>query len=194
MQTCGADPRGVRVEWRDGGGRTRLVGVTELSRMMGTNPNLALLVLEGLVRWEAGRSVGGIKPQRKGWGRLQDRAGDDSSSTTTSTTSSSSSSTSSGGKTPPPKAPKPPPRPPRKDPATSRIATKRRPTPQGQHGKPKAKAKPQAKGNGKPTPPPNPKPPPCEKGAGTPMGMCRVWGTPGMSLGRRGAMGGPSAK
>ena len=73
MQTCGADPRGVRVEWRDGGGRTRLVGVTELSRMMGTDPNLALSVLEGLGRWEAGRSAGGMDPQRKGWQRLQDR-------------------------------------------------------------------------------------------------------------------------
>ena len=48
MQTCGADPRGVRVEWRDGGGRTCLVGVSELSRMMGTNPNLAFSALEGL--------------------------------------------------------------------------------------------------------------------------------------------------
>ena len=50
MQTCGADPRGVRVEWRDGGGRTRLLGVTELGRMMGTEANLALSVLEGLGR------------------------------------------------------------------------------------------------------------------------------------------------
>ena len=31
----------MRVEWRDGGGRTRLVGVTELGRLMGTDPNLA---------------------------------------------------------------------------------------------------------------------------------------------------------
>ena len=38
----------MRVEWRDGGGRTRLVGVTELGGMMGTDPNLALSVLEGL--------------------------------------------------------------------------------------------------------------------------------------------------
>ena len=96
MQTCGADPHGVRVEWRDGGGRTRLVRVTELSRMMGTNPNLALSVLEGFGRWEAGKSAGGMDPQRKGWGRLQDRAGDDSSST------------SSGGKTPPSRPPNPP--------------------------------------------------------------------------------------
>ena len=65
----------MRVEWRDGGGRTRLVGVTELSRMMGTDPNLALSVLDSLGRWEAGRSMGGMDPQRKGWGRLQDPAG-----------------------------------------------------------------------------------------------------------------------
>ena len=49
-------------------------------------------------------------------------------------------------------------------------------------------------GQGQSHPPPNPKPPPCKILAGTPMGMCRVWGTPGMSLARRGAMGGPSAK
>ena len=181
----GGDPRGVRVEWRNGGGRTRLVGVTKLSRMLGTNPNLALLVLEGLGRWESGRSAEGMDPQRKGWARLRDRGGDDSNS--------SSSSSSSGGKTPPTKAPKTPPRPPRKSPApaTSRVATKKRRPPH----KPKPKAKPQAKGKGKATPPPpNPRPPLCKIGAGTPMGMCRLWGTPGMSLGRRGAMGGPSAK
>ena len=51
------------------------MGVTELSRMLGTNPNLALSVLEGLGRWEAGRSAGGMDPQRKGWGRLEDRRG-----------------------------------------------------------------------------------------------------------------------
>ena len=64
----------MRVEW-DGGGRTRLVGVTELSRMLGTNPNLALSVLEGLGRWEAGRSARGMDPQRKGWERLEDPGG-----------------------------------------------------------------------------------------------------------------------
>ena len=64
MQTCGADPRGVRVEWRDGGGRTHLVGVTELGRMLGNDPNLALSVLHGLGRWEAGRSAGGKGDQQ----------------------------------------------------------------------------------------------------------------------------------
>ena len=106
MQTCGADPRGVRVEWRDGGGRTRLVGVTEMSWMIWTNPNLALPVPEGLGRWEAGRSARGMDPQRKGWRRLQERAGDDSSSSTTTTSSNSTTTTtSSGGKTPPPPKP-----------------------------------------------------------------------------------------
>ena len=103
MQTCGADPRGVRVEWRDGGGPTCLAGVTELGRLMETDPNLALSVLDGLGRWEAGRSAGGMDPQRKGWGRLQDRAGETSSS------SSSISNTSSSGRTSRPKAPNPPP-------------------------------------------------------------------------------------
>ena len=66
MRTCGGNPRGVGVEWRDGRGQTRLVGVTELGERMGTDPNLALWVLEGLGRWGAGRSAGGMDPQRKG--------------------------------------------------------------------------------------------------------------------------------
>ena len=78
MRTYGADPRGVRVEWRDGGGRTRLVGGTELGRMMGTDPNLALSVLDGLARWEAGKSTGGMDLQCKGWVRVHDRAGETS--------------------------------------------------------------------------------------------------------------------
>ena len=53
---------------------------------------------------------------------------------------------------------------------------------------------PQAKAKGKATPPPHSKPPACKIGAATPMGLCRVWGTPGMSLARRGAMGGLSTK
>ena len=97
MQTCGADPDRVRVEWRDGGGWTRLVGVTELGRLMGTDPNLALSVLDGLARWEAGRSAGGMDARRKGWVRLQDRAGE--------TGSTSSSTTNSGGRTPPSRPP-----------------------------------------------------------------------------------------
>ena len=71
---------GVRVEWRDGGGPTRLLGVTELGRLMATDPDLALTVLDSLGRWEAGRSAGGMDPQRKGGVRLQDRAGETSNS------------------------------------------------------------------------------------------------------------------
>ena len=100
VQTCGDDPRGGRVEWRNGGGRTRLVGVTELGRMMGTDPNLAVSMLDGLGRCDAGKSAGGMDVQRKGWVRVQDRARETNSS-------SSSSSTRSGVRTPPP-----PPRPP----------------------------------------------------------------------------------
>ena len=81
------------------------MGVTELSRMLGWNPNSALSALEGLGRWISGRSVEGMDPQRKGWARLQDRGGDDSSSSS----STSSSSSSSGGRTPPPPSPQPPP-------------------------------------------------------------------------------------
>ena len=93
----------MHVEWRDGGGRTRLVGVTKLGRLVGTYPNLALSVLDGLGRWEAGKSAGGMDPQRKGWVRLHDRAGDDSGGS--SSNSNSSSRTSSGGRTPPPQGP-----------------------------------------------------------------------------------------
>ena len=59
LHTCGADPRGVRVEWGDGGGRTHLVAVTELGRMLGNDPNSARSVLHGLGRWEVGKSGGG---------------------------------------------------------------------------------------------------------------------------------------
>ena len=107
MQTCGADPRGVRVEGHDGGGRPRLVGVTELGRMMGTDPNLALSALDGLGRWEADRSAGGIDLQRKGWVRVQDRAGETSSKRS----SSSSSSTNRREMTSPPGHPNPTPPP-----------------------------------------------------------------------------------
>ena len=62
MQTCEADPRGVPVEWRDGGGRTHLMGVTEWGRLLGNDPNSALSVLYGLGRREAGRSGGGMDP------------------------------------------------------------------------------------------------------------------------------------
>ena len=95
------------VEWHDGGGRTRLVVVTKLGRMMGTDPDLALWVLDGLGRWEAIRSAGGMDPQRKGWVRVQDRVGQNSSNTTTTTTT-----TTTGERTTPPKAAKrqPPPK------------------------------------------------------------------------------------
>ena len=99
MQTCGADPRGERVEWRDGGGRTRLLSVKQLGQIMGTDSHLALSVLEGLGSWGAGRSAGGMDPQRKGLVRLQDQAAD------TSSISSSTTTTTSGGRSPPPKAP-----------------------------------------------------------------------------------------
>ena len=93
----------MRMEWRDGGGRTRLVGVTELGRMMGTDPNLALSVVEGLGKWEAGRSAGGMHPRRKGWGRLQGRVGETRSSSSRS--SSSTTSTSSVARTHTPQGP-----------------------------------------------------------------------------------------
>ena len=43
-------------------------GGTELGRMMGTDPNLALSMLEGLGRCELGRRAGGMNPHLKGCG------------------------------------------------------------------------------------------------------------------------------
>ena len=113
MQTCGAHPRRVRVEWRDGGGWTHLGGVTELGRMMGNDPNLALSVLHRLGRWEAGRSVGGMVPQRKGWVRVHDRAGETSSSSKSNNNTTATpppptgrGHSPQGPHSPPPKAPK----------------------------------------------------------------------------------------
>ena len=60
------------MEWRDGGGRTRLVGVTELGGMIGTDPNLAVSVLESFGSRKVRRFARGMDPERKGWGRLQD--------------------------------------------------------------------------------------------------------------------------
>ena len=125
-----------------------------------------------------------MDPQRRGWARLQDRGGDDSSS------SSTISSGGGGGKTTTPRPPNTLQGPQEKTPPLPEYDEEAHP----QAPRPKPKAKPQAKGKGKATPPPNPSPPLCKKGGRTPMGMCRVWGTPGMSLGPRGAMGGLSAK
>ena len=190
MQTCGGDPRGVRVEWRDRGGRTRLVGVTEFSRILGTNPNLALSVLEGLGRWEAGRIAGGMDAQPKAWGRLENRGGGDSSSSSSST-SSSSISTSSGEKTPPPRPPTPPPRPPRKDPApaTSRVATKRRPPPKGSRASPSPRPSRRPRARAEPTPPQTPSPPLATKGPGPLWECAGCGGHPVCPLGGEGQWG-----
>ena len=87
LQTFGADPHGVQVEWRDGGGCTHLLGVTELGRMLGNDPNIALLVLHGLGRWEALWSRGGRDPQRRGWLRVGEEGGESSSSRRSSSSS-----------------------------------------------------------------------------------------------------------
>ena len=122
MQTCGANARAVHVEWRDAAGRTHLVGDTGLGWMMGKDPNLALSVLYGLGRWEAGRSTGGMDPQRKGWLRVGEGGGE----TRSGSSSNNNTSGTSGERTPPAKTPKPkrPPRAPRRSPATSRVARK----------------------------------------------------------------------
>ena len=158
LQSCGADPRGARVEWRDGGGgRTNLVGVTELGRMLGNDSNLALSVLYGLGRWEAGRSGGAMNPQCRGWVRVGEEGGESSSSSSSSSRRSSSSSTSIGARTPPPKAPKPPTKAPKKPKKPRHFeSSKEEPPPPpapAPHPKPKPKPKP------KPPPPQTPSPP-----------------------------------
>ena len=160
MQTFGADPRGVRVEWRNGGGRTRLVGVTELGRMMGTDPNLALSVLAGLGSREAGRSAGGMDPQRKGWGRLQHRAEETSSSSSSS--NSSSSNTSSGGRTPPPKVPKKKPH--------FESSEEDIPPSKPSRASPRPRPSPRARARAKPPPPPKPQAPPLQDRGRDPYG------------------------
>ena len=44
------------------------MGVTELGRMLGNYPNLALSVLYGFGRWEAGKSGAGHGPAAQGLG------------------------------------------------------------------------------------------------------------------------------
>ena len=67
-QTCGAHARRVLVEWRDGVGRTHLVVVTELGRMMGNVPNLALSMLYVLGKFEGGEEWGGHGPAAQRFG------------------------------------------------------------------------------------------------------------------------------
>ena len=100
-----------------------------------------------------------MDPQRKGWERLQDRAEEINSS------SSRSSSTSGGRTPPPPKAPKPPPRPPRKNPATSRVATKSPPPPKASSpASPRPRPSPRPRARATPPPPQTPSPPLQDRG------------------------------
>ena len=156
METCGADPRGVRVEWHDGGGPTHLVAVTELGRMLGNDPNLALSVLHGLGTWEAGVSAGGMDPQRKGCVTVQDREGE---------TGSSSSSSTIGERTPPPGGPQTltPPKPSKKKPRHFESSEQEAP-------RPKAKPSPGPRARARPRPPPKPQAPPLEDRGRDPYG------------------------
>ena len=157
MQTCGADPRGVRVEWRNGGGRTRLVGVPECGRMMGTDPNLALSVLDGLGRWEAGRSAGGMDLQRKGWTRVQDWGGGPAAAVAAAA---AAAPVAGGGH--PRKAPNPPPQGPQEKTPHGEYRGKR-PPPRSPTEQAQGQAQAQGQGRGQGQPPPqNPKPPPLQ--------------------------------
>ena len=55
------------------------MGVTELGRMLGNDPNLALSVLYGLARWETGKSGGGMDQHRRGLVRMGEEGGYSSS-------------------------------------------------------------------------------------------------------------------
>ena len=127
-----------------GVGATHLVGVTELGWMLGNDPNLALAVLYGLGRWEAGRSGGGMDPQRRGWVRGGEVGGESSSS-------------SSGARTPPPR---PPPKAPKKH-KTPRYFES------SEEEAPPPRTPPQAQGQGQARPP---NPPPLENRGRDPHG------------------------
>ena len=122
LETCAGDPHGVRVVGRGGGGRTHLVGVTELGRMVGHDPHMALSVLMGLGGSEASMHSGGLDVQRAGWVRVGEE-GDRSSSSSSSSNSNSnrrsnSTRTNSNGAPPPP---------PRLSPRPCREPARRRP-------------------------------------------------------------------
>ena len=125
------------------------MGVTELGQSMGTDPNVALSVLEGLGRWEAGRSAGGMDPRRKGWGRLQEHAEESSSSSRGSSSSGGgrSTTTTSGRRTPPPKAPK-------KKPRHLESSEEEPPPPKPSRASPRPRPSPRARARAKPAPPP----------------------------------------
>ena len=88
---------------------------------------------------------------------------------------------------PPPKPPNPPKAPKKPKKPRHFEGSEEEAHPLAPHPKPKAKPKAKPKGKAKPSPK-TPGPHLCEIGAGIPMEMCRVWETPGMLLGRRGAM------
>ena len=145
-------PRGVWVEWRDWGDPTHPLGVTEFGRMLGNDPNMALSVLYGLGRWEAGRSGWGIDPQRRDWVRVGEERGESSSSRQSSINSSTS-----GERTPTAKPPPPRPEAPNQHTKPRHAeSSHEEPHPPTPHPKPKAKAK------GKAKPPLKPQPPPLE--------------------------------
>ena len=113
--------------------------------------------------------VGGKRARVRGAWTRSARAGPGCRTGGDDSSSSSSSSTSSGGKTPPPQGPQTPPQgPQRKNPATSRVATKKSPPPQ-------ARAQGQSRGQGQgqshPSPPQTPAPPYARKGPG-PLWEC----------------------
>ena len=115
-----------------------------------------------------------MDPQRKGWVRVGEEGGE----TRSSRRSRAAAAPTAGRGHPPPKPPTPP--------HAAKKPTKLRhfesTKEDDPHPKPRAKVKPKTKRKAKP--------PPWRIGAGTPMGMCRVWGAPGTSLEWRGAMGG----
>ena len=171
------------------------MGVTELGRMLGNDPNMALSVLYGLGRWEAGKTGGCLDPQRRGWVRVGEEGGESSS---ISSSSSNSTSTSSWERTTPAKKPQPPPprRPPRnpRSPATSRVARKR---PDPPHPTPSPRPRPSPRARARPSPPPPPQPQPSPPLANTgrdPYGNVPGVGDTQYVPWAEGGNGGPSAK
>ena len=179
---------GVRLEWRDGGGCTHLVWVTELGRMLGNDPTMVLSVLSALGGWAAGKHARVLDLRRGGWIRVGEE-GDRNSSSSSSPLrrrSGSSTSSNSGGGTRPPLAR------PQEEGKKEGQMKKLRERERFGRGRPHTAeegCQTQRKRTPRPSTPPNPKSPPRQVGATNPTGKCHVQGRYSTSLETRGEWG-----
>ena len=164
-----------------GGGGAHLVGVTKLSRMLGNDPNCALSLLIPPPSPTLSQPLPRIHAPLLHASHLVNPYNTGSSSSSRQGRSSSNTNTCGGARSPPqcPQAP-PPPKAPKTPTKPSHFDSKEEEAP------PPPRTPPQGQGQGQAAS--------WRIGAGTPRGTCRVWGTPSIFFGPRGATGGPSAK